>query len=126
MRKLKIKKPAGQKPKLPKGQYGFVIGNGTSRKDMDIKMLSEYGIIFACNWFFKKEFRPHVLIASDEPITKTILKVHETYSRRNWFYTWFPKPGTGAKKIPTPRKNLRLVHRQHLLQHIHMNHLRSF
>jgi hypothetical protein len=104
LRKLKIKKSPGQKPKLPKGQYGFVIGNGTSRKDMDIKMLSEYGIIFACNWFFKKEFRPHVLIASDEPITKTILKVHETYSRRNWFYTWFPKPGTGAKKIPTPEK----------------------
>lgn len=104
MRKLKIKKSPGEKPKLPKQQYAFIIGNGTSRKDKPIKELMDYGILFACNWFFKKDFRPHVLIASDEPITKSILKLHETYSRRNWFYTWFPKPGTGAKKIPTPEK----------------------
>jgi len=104
MRKIKIKKPPGQKPQLPLGGYGFVIGNGTSRKGLNIKQLADWGKIYACNWFFKKEFRPHVLVASDEPMTKTILKVHERYSRINWFYTWFPKPGSGAKKIPTPEK----------------------
>jgi hypothetical protein len=104
MRKIKIKKPPGQKPQLPKGGYGFVIGNGTSRKDLNIKQLADWGKIYACNWFFQKEFRPHVLVASDEPMTKTILKKFERYSRINWFYTWFPKPGSGAKKIPTPEK----------------------
>lgn len=104
MRKIKIKKPPGQKPQLPLGGYGFVIGNGTSRKGLDIKQLADWGKIYACNWFFQKEFRPHVLVASDEPMTKTIFKRFERYSRINWFYTWFSKPGSGAKKIPSPEK----------------------
>lgn len=104
MRKSNIKKKNGQKYQLPKGEYGFCIGNGTSRKDLDVKQLMDHGIVYACNWFFKKEFRPHVLVASDEPITKTIQKVHERYSRANWFYTFFPKKGSGAKLIKSPEK----------------------
>lgn len=104
MRKLKIKKSPGSKPNLPKGEYGFVIGNGTSRKDLNIKQLMDYGLFFACNWFFREEFRPHVLVASDEPMSKSILKNYEAYSRGNWFYTWYPKPGSGAKKATTPEK----------------------
>ena len=104
MRKLKIKKSPGQKPKLPRGEYAFVIGNGTSRKDLNIKQLMDYGLFFACNWFFREEFRPHVLVASDEPMSKSILKNYAAYSRGNWFYTWYPKPGSGAKKATTPEK----------------------
>lgn len=104
MRKVKIKKPAGSKYQIPKGQYAFCIGNGTSRKDKDVKQLMDYGVVYGCNWFFKKEFRPHVLIASDEPISKTIMKVHDTYPKRNWFFTFFPKPGSGAKIIDSPEK----------------------
>ena len=104
MRKLKIKKAPGQKPKLPKGEYAFVIGNGSSRKDLDIQQLMDYGLLYACNWFFKEEFRPHLLVASDEPMTKTITKVYSQYPKNNWFYTWYPKPGSGAKKATTPEK----------------------
>jgi len=104
MNKVKIKQKPGQKPDLPQGGYAFVVGNGTSRKDLDIKQLTDYGILFACNWFYRKEFRPHVLVCSDEPITNTILKVDSWYPRTNWMYTWFPKPGSGAKKAPTPEK----------------------
>lgn len=104
MRKLKIKKSPGQKPVLPKGEYAFVIGNGTSRKDLNIQQLMDYGLLYACNWFFKEEFRPHLLIASDEPMTRTILKKFSQYPKSNWFYTWFPKPGSGAKKATTPEK----------------------
>lgn len=104
MRKLKIKKSPGQKPTLPKGEYAFIIGNGTSRKDLDIKQLMDYGLLYACNWFFKEEFRPHLLIASDEPMTKTIIKQYSQYPKSNWFYTWYPKPGSGAKKATTPEK----------------------
>ena len=104
MRKLKIKKSPGQKPQLPKGHYGFVIGNGTSRKDLDVQQLMDYGLLYACNWFFREEFRPHLLIASDEPMTKTIIKTYSNYPKSNWFYTWFPKPGSGAKKAPSPEK----------------------
>ena len=104
MRKIKIKKPAGQKPLLPKGQYGFVIGNGTSRQDFDLKPLMDYGIFIACNWFYKNEFRPHVTVCSDAPITKSVWEENKNFGRRNHFYTWFPKPGSGMKKIPTPEK----------------------
>jgi hypothetical protein len=104
MHKLKIKKSPGQKPQLPKGKYAFVIGNGTSRKDLNIEQLTDYGLLYGCNWFFKEEFRPHLLIASDEPMTKTIIKQYSQYPKSNWFYTWFPKPGSGAKKATTPEK----------------------
>ena len=104
MHKLKIKKSPGQKPQLPKGHYGFVIGNGSSRKDLNIEQLMDYGLLFGCNWFFKEEFRPHVLVASDEPMTRTIIKSYSQYPKSNWFYTWYPKPGSGAKKATTPEK----------------------
>jgi len=104
MHKLKIKKSPGQKPQLPKGTYSFVIGNGSSRKDLDVQQLMDYGLLFGCNWFFKEEFRPHVLVASDEPMTKTILKTYSQYPKNNWFYTWYPKPGSGAKKAKSPEK----------------------
>ena len=104
MKKINMKRKGGRKLELPEGGYGFVIGNGTSRKDLDIKQLMDYGIFYACNWFFKEEFRPHVLVCSDEPITKTILKTYQQYPRTNWMYTWFPKPGSGAKKPSIPEK----------------------
>jgi len=104
MRKIKIKKSPGTKPQLPKGEYAWIIGNGTSRKDKDIKQLMDYGLLYGCNWFFKKEFRPHVNISSDEPLTRSIYKLFPNFSMRNWLYTWFPKPGSGAKKCTTPEK----------------------
>lgn len=104
MNKLKIKQKPGERPELPTGEYCFVVGNGTSRKDLDLKPLMDYGILFACNWFFKDEFRPHVLVASDEPMSVTIQKAHSYYPKNNWFYSWFPKPGSGAKKAPCPEK----------------------
>ena len=103
MKKLPKIKGTGKKT-LPTGQYAWVIGNGITRKDKDIKTLKEYGILYACNWFYREEFAPHVLVASDEPMTRTILKTTPNWPRSNWFYTWFPKPGSGAKKIPTPEK----------------------
>ena len=72
MRKLKIKKSQGTKPVIPEGEYSWVIGNGTSRKDKDIKQLMDYGVMDGCNWFFKKEFRPQVNISSDEALTKSL------------------------------------------------------
>jgi hypothetical protein len=104
MKKLNKKQKPGQKPDLPKGAYAFIVGNGTSRKDLDLHTIKDYGLLFACNWFFHKEFRPDVLVASDEPMTNTILKAHSYYPKTNWFFTWFPKPGSGAKKAPTPEK----------------------
>ena len=103
MQKLPKMKGTGKK-KLPTGRYAWIIGNGITRKDKNINMLKQYGILYACNWFYREEFAPHVLVASDEPMTRTILKTTPNWPRNNWFYTWYPKPGSGAKKIPTPEK----------------------
>ena len=103
MQKLPKMKGTGKK-KLPTGRYAWIIGNGITRKDKNINQLKQYGILYACNWFYREEFAPHVLVASDEPMTRTILKTTPNWPRNNWFYTWYPKPGSGAKKIPTPEK----------------------
>ena len=104
MKKLNKKKKGQTRPKINEGSYSFVIGNGTSRKDLDLTQIKDYGTLIACNWFFKKEFHPDILVCSDEPITRTMFKVHESYIRTRHFYTWFPKPGKGGKKPSCPEK----------------------
>jgi hypothetical protein len=88
-------------------EYSVVIGNGTSRAQRDLKGdLTQFkGVAtIGCNWFFKEEFRPTVLITSDEPITQTILKAYKNYPRNNHWYSWYPKKGSGMKKATTPEK----------------------
>ena len=101
---MRKKKKVGSKPEIAPNQNAFVVGNGTSRSEFDLQPLQKHGFLVACNWFFRKEFKPDVLIMSDEPITNTFLKTEKAYPKQNWFFTWYPKPGSGAKKAPTPEK----------------------
>lgn len=100
----KIKQKPGSKPIIPPGLDAFIIGNGTSRRGLPLEQLKEFGVVFACNWFFRDEFRPHVLVCSDEPISLDIQKNYSYYPRTNHMVTWYPKPGAGAKKASTPEK----------------------
>jgi hypothetical protein len=52
-------------------QYGFVLGNGTSRKGIDPADLQQYGKIYGCNALYR-EFDPDYLIAVD---VKMILEI---------------------------------------------------
>jgi len=52
----------------------FVLGNGESRKGIDINDLKEKGTVFACNAVYRTH-RPHFLIAVDP---KMILEIAET------------------------------------------------
>lgn len=51
----------------------FVIGNGTSRKDIDLYPLKNYGKIYACNAMFR-HFEPDYLVAVD---VKMILEINQ-------------------------------------------------
>jgi len=51
----------------------FVIGNGTSRKDIDLYPLKNYGKVYACNAMFR-HFEPHYLVAVD---VKMILEINQ-------------------------------------------------
>jgi hypothetical protein len=72
----------------------FVLGNGVSRKSIDLNWLKSYGSIYGCNALYR-EFTPDVLIATDCPIATAIQE--SGYAQTNEFYTRRPIAGLGAK-----------------------------
>lgn len=62
----------------------FVIGNGTSRQDIDLNQLRPYGKIYGCNALYR-DFIPDVLVATDKPIATAI--IDSGYPDRYVFYT---------------------------------------
>jgi hypothetical protein len=77
----------------------FVLGNGTSRQNVDLNQLHQHGKIYGCNALYR-EFTPDVLIATDRPISTAIQE--SGYSTRHKFYTRRPLPNLGAQAIPKP------------------------
>ena len=67
-------------------QLAFVLGNGESRKGIDIDELKKLGTVFACNGVYRTH-RPHFLIAVDP---KMLLEIAETdYLIHNKVYSNF-------------------------------------
>lgn len=75
----------------------FVLGNGISRKAVDLSVLRHRGIIYGCNALYR-DFTPDVLVATDRPIAEQIQ--NSGYSREHKFYTRKPIGGMGALTIP--------------------------
>jgi len=88
----------------------FVIGNGESRKDIDLYPLKNYGKVYACNAMFR-HFEPHYLVAVD---VKMILEInqskwqmeHEVWTNPNkQFHTFqgfhYFQPSKGWSSGPT-------------------------
>lgn len=72
----------------------FVLGNGRSRLQLDLKSLDSK--VFGCNKLFL-DFSPDVLIATDPEITREVERTG--YALQHEFYTRYPKAGSGAKLI---------------------------
>src|SRR6056300_45789 len=75
----------------------FVLGNGKSRLELDLKELNELGPIYACNAIYR-EYTPDCLIATDPGISKAIQE--SGYALENRFHTRRPIEGLGAKLLP--------------------------
>ena len=75
----------------------FVLGNGTSRKNINLEQLRISGTIYGCNALYR-EFTPDVLVATDRPIAEQIQQ--SGYSLANQFYTRRPLPTLGANALP--------------------------
>lgn len=75
----------------------FVLGNGLSRKNINLHQLKIYGNIYGCNALYR-EYTPDVLVATDRPIATQIQE--SGYSARNRFYTRRPLPNLGARTVP--------------------------
>lgn len=77
-------------------QTAFVLGNGQSRRGIDIDDLKEKGTVFACNAVYRTH-RPHFLIAVDP---KMILEIAETdYVLHNKVWSNFNNQYNKNKKI---------------------------
>lgn len=75
----------------------FVLGNGVSRKGIDLDRLRQHGPIYGCNGLYR-EFVPDVLIATDRPIATAIQQ--SGYAKHNQFYTRRPLEDLGARPVP--------------------------
>jgi hypothetical protein len=76
----------------------FVLGNGVSRKGLDLAQLRQHGKIYGCN-ALHREFVPDVLVATDRPIATAIQE--SGYALKNEFYTRRPLDNLGALKVPS-------------------------
>lgn len=74
----------------------FVVGNGVSRKPVDLTKLKAHGTVYGCNALYR-EFAPDVLIATDRPISEQIQR--SGYSEKHLMYTRKPIEGLGARRI---------------------------
>jgi hypothetical protein len=76
----------------------FILGNGLSRKGIDLNLLKSYGCVYGCNALYR-EFTPDVLVATDRPIATQIQE--SGYAKLNEFYTRKPIEGLGASPLIT-------------------------
>ena len=77
----------------------FVLGNGVSRKEVNLPVLQHRGKTYGCNALYR-DFEPDVLVATDRPIADHIQDTG--YALRRRFHTRKPIAGRGAHVIPTP------------------------
>ena len=77
----------------------FVLGNGISRKDIDLTTLSQHGKVYGCNAVYR-EYTPDVLVSTDRPIAEHIQ--HSGYSAQHRFHTRRPIINLGAQPVPKP------------------------
>ena len=75
----------------------FVLGNGVSRRGIDLTQLRQHGPIYGCNALYR-EYTPDVLVATDRPIATVIQQ--SGYSAQHRFHTRRPLPNLGARSVP--------------------------
>jgi hypothetical protein len=75
----------------------FVLGNGTSRREVELQKLADFAPVYGCNALYR-EFVPTALIATDKPIAERIQ--HSGYAKNNRFHTRKPIAGLGANDVP--------------------------
>lgn len=107
-----IAKIAKNKPekRILNKSTAFVIGNGTSRRNIDLDHLKQYGAIYGCNALYR-EFESDYLVAVDVKMIVEINRsgyqhTHEVWTNPNKAYEKFEnlnffKPSKGWSSGPT-------------------------
>ena len=82
----------------------FALGNGESRKSLDLTSLYEYGIIYGCNALYR-DFRPDVLVVVDPVMKEEIWETDYLLENKAYFKDWtsespIPRNEWGFKATP--------------------------
>lgn len=75
----------------------FVIGNGISRKQIDVEKLKNHGKVYGCNALYR-DTSPDILVATDQGISREI--ENSGYPKKRPFYTRRPNSEQGSLEIP--------------------------
>lgn len=81
-------------PHNPNKRIAFVLGNGVTRRRIDLRELKKFGKIYACNAVYR-EFIPDYLVAVDVKMIKEITKTG--WHLRNQVWT---NPNRDVRNIP--------------------------
>ena len=75
----------------------FVLGNGISRRSIDVELLLKIAPVYGCNALYRTH-TPTVLVSTDRPISQQIQE--SGYAKTNRFYTLRPIHNSGAQTVP--------------------------
>jgi len=82
----------------------FAIGNGESRKSIDLDELREFGIIYGCNALYR-DFQPDALVCVDPAMKTEIWNTDYLLENKAYFKDWTdekPLPNySGTVVLPT-------------------------
>ena len=83
----------------------FVLGNGVSRKGINLHELRKYGRIYGCNALYR-EFDPDVLVSTDPAISKEIQNSGWPQKTGHTHWTRKPFSDSGSLKLPPDYKGM--------------------
>lgn len=76
----------------------FCIGNGESRKDIDLSQFRPHGKIYGCNALYR-DFTPDVLTAVDDGMMHEIYQSGYCDKNETWFRNWTRIPGMAYESL---------------------------
>ena len=88
-----------------------IIGNGESRKTLNLKALRDVGVIYGCNALYR-DFEPNWLVAIDDKMIEEIKQSYDNLSRCIFpqeIDRYEPPEVYGRTGGPTPRSNAGMV-----------------
>ena len=66
-----------------KSDFAFILGNGTTRLQVDCEKLLSKGFVYGCNKIYE-EFSPHVLVSTDAGMSRFSMYERTELSILNW------------------------------------------
>ena len=75
----------------------FVLGNGVSRRGLDLDFIQSRGPVYGCNALYR-DFTPDVLVATDRAMAQEIESTG--YAQQHRFFTRRPAANSGAQVVP--------------------------